>query len=506
MKGEEGQALPLAILALTIGALVVAPFLGHAGTSLIGSRFYAGIIHEQNACDAGVEHAIWGLTSGDLSGTFTGPGDEVTYELDETINGLDVSVTVTANTIGGGGGTPGEITDTVIDSLEYDTSNGYEPSVVHVSGDIYAIAYRSSGNDGFLKTVSIAEDGEIYNWTIDSLEYDTSSGYEPSLIHVSGDIYAVAYRGSGNDGYLKTVSIATDGDIGNWAIDSLEFDTSSGYEPGIIHVSGDIYAIAYRGGNSKGYLKTVTIDASGYIGNWAIDTLTFDNWNANEPSIVHISGNVYAIAYRGFYNLGFLKTVTIDADGDIGNSQIDSIYFDYPCYEPFIINATDDIFAIIYRGSGNDGFIKTYSIAANGDIGNSVIDTLEFDTSNGYEPRIIHVADDLYAVVYRGQGNDGFLKTVAIAADGDIGDSIIDSLVFDSSGGYEPVITSVSGNIFAIVYRGQSNDGFVKTVEINSAGATTGAYEIVATAGEGIIRAFVNTSNSTANITSWQIE
>jgi hypothetical protein len=504
MKGEKGQALPLAMLALTIGALVVAPFLGHAGSSLIGSRVYGEAIFQQNACDAAVEHAIWNLTRGGLAGEFTQPGDEVTYQLDETINGLTATVTVTANATGGGS-FAGDITDTIIDTLEYDNSNGYEPSIVHVSGDIFAIAYRSSGSDGFLKTISINEDGEIGNWVIDTLEFDTSNCYEPSLIHVSGNVYAIAYRGNQGDGFLKTVSIAADGDIGNWTIDSLEFDNRDGYEPVIIHVSGNIYALAYRGSGSSGFLKTVSIAANGNIGNSAIDTMTFESWTAYEPGIVYVSGNIYAIAYRGFFNRGYLKTVSIDTDGDIGNSAIDTLEFDTLCYEPEIIGVSDSVFAIVYQGSGNDGFIETVTIAADGDIGNSIIDTRRFMDNNCYELGIIHVASDIYAVAYRGQGNDGYLKTVSIAADGAISDSLLDTLEFDTSNGYEPSIINVAGNIFAIVYRGSGNDGFVKTVEISSAGASA-TYEIVATAGDRTIRAFVDTDNSTATITAWQIE
>jgi hypothetical protein len=203
--------------------------------------------------------------------------------------------------------------------------------------------------------------------------------------------------------------------------------------------------------------------------------------------------------------MGFLKTVSITADGDIGYGEIDTINFDYPCYEPVITNIYNDIFGIVYRGNGNDGFIKTVGIAAGGDIGNSVIDTREFADNNCYELRITHVAEDVYAVVYRGQGNDGYLKTVSIAADGDIGDALIDSFEFETSNCYEPNIINVSGGIFAIAYRGPSNDGFVKTVEISSAGAPA-AYAILSTAGDRSIRAFINTDNATVTIVSWQIE
>ena len=65
MNSQKGQALPLALIALAIGILVVAPFLSHAGSSLIGSRIYEQSIDEQYSADAGVEYAIWQIQSGE---------------------------------------------------------------------------------------------------------------------------------------------------------------------------------------------------------------------------------------------------------------------------------------------------------------------------------------------------------------------------------------------------------------------------------------------------------
>ena len=65
MNSQKGQALPLALVALAIGILVVAPFLSQAGSSLIGSRIYEQAIDEQYSADAGVEYAIWNLQSGE---------------------------------------------------------------------------------------------------------------------------------------------------------------------------------------------------------------------------------------------------------------------------------------------------------------------------------------------------------------------------------------------------------------------------------------------------------
>jgi hypothetical protein len=490
-------------MALAIGSLLVAPFLGYAGTDLIGSRVYGEAIAGQSACDAGIEHAVWSLTKGDLAGQFTQPGDQVTYQLDELINGLTTGITVTANTTGGG--YAGDISDMIIDTLEFDTANGFEPSIVNVSGNICAIAYRGTSADGFLKTLSIAANGDIGNSAIDTLEFDSADGYEPRIIYISANVYAIAYRGTSADGFLKTVAIAANGDIGSTVIDTLEFDTDNGYEPSIIHISGNTYAIAYRGTSNDGFLKTISIDTDGDISNVAIDTLEFDTANGYEPYIMDVSGDIYTIAYRGTSTDGFLKTVAIAANGDIGNSAIDTLEYDTADgYEPCVTYVSDNIYAIAYRGTNNNGRLKTVSIAANGDIGNSVIDNFIFD-SYGYEPRIINVSNDMYAIVYRGPSNCGYLKTINIAAGGDIAGSATDTLQFDASSGYEPVIINISDNIYAIAYRGPSSDGFIRTVEIAASGGAA-TYDIEAAAGDRTIRARVTIVNGAAVIISWQIE
>jgi len=60
-NSERGQALPLALLVLAAGTLIIAPFLSHASSNLIGSRIYGQVITEQYSCDAGVEWGLWRL-------------------------------------------------------------------------------------------------------------------------------------------------------------------------------------------------------------------------------------------------------------------------------------------------------------------------------------------------------------------------------------------------------------------------------------------------------------
>ncbi len=504
MNGEKGQALPLAIMALTIGTLLIVPFLGHAGSSIIGSRIYSKAMDYRNACDAGVEYAIWSLLYNDLGEQIPNPGDEITFPLPEAINGVTTTITVTSNATGGG--EIGSIDKTVIDTFDFEGAFCNTPDMIHVSGNIYAIAFEGSGSDGFVRTVEIDLDGNITNSAIDTLEFDPDTCYFPNIIQVASNIYAIAYRGPGNDGFLKTVSIAPNGDIGASVIDTLEFDTSDCYEPDIIFVTGIYYAIAYRGPGNDGFLKTVTIAANGDIGNSVIDTLEFDPSNCYEPDIINVSPTYFAIAYRGPGNDGFLKTVTIAANGDIGNSVIDTLEFDTSDGAfPYIINVSGDIYAIVYTGSNSDGFVTTMTISAVGVISNSVIGRYEFDPENGQQPQIVHLVSNVFAIVYNGPQNDGFLITLPIESDGTIPGTIIDTFEYDTSNGYYPDISIISDGILAVAYCIPSTRGKLVTIGVvTSAGANT--YRVKTTAGDTIIQASVIIDDTSAYIVGWRVE
>ncbi|MBA7473868.1 hypothetical protein ES707_09213 [subsurface metagenome] len=166
--------------------------------------------------------------------------------------------------------------------------------------EVYAIPYAGDGDPGYLKTVEIASSGNITDTVIDTLNFDTVRGKTPHIIHISGDVYAIPYTGGPADsdlGQLKTVEILSSGTITDTAIDTLEFDALKGKTPRITLISGDVYAIAYSGDGDDGFLKTVEITSSGTITDTVIDTLEFDTVKGATPDIVYVSGGrVYARA------------------------------------------------------------------------------------------------------------------------------------------------------------------------------------------------------------------
>lgn len=361
----------------------------------------------------------------------------------------------------------------VIDSLEYDTNYGMEQNFIKINGNIYAVVYRGYGNDGFLKTVEILSNGQITDSVIDSFQFDTLDCYRPRIICVDQNIYAIVYTSTYNNGYLKTINISNDGHINKNVIDDLEIGIFNYIEPNIIHISDNIYAVVYRGLYDDGYVRTFEINNNGLINDNTIDVFEFDTQNCFEPNITHISGCIYAIAYRGgeknYY--GSLKTIEILNNGIITKTVIDNFVFDKSrCYKPEIIHVSGSVYAIAYHGPSYNGYLKTVTIENNGAIIKTIIDVLRFDTSRGYDPNIIKINNSIFAIAYRGVSNYGYLRTVEILSNGQITDSVIDSLTFINTICYDPKITSIFNDIYAIAYACTTSGGYISTVKIDDNG------------------------------------
>lgn len=357
----------------------------------------------------------------------------------------------------------------VIDDLVFEATYCEVPDLIHVSGDIYAVAFYDEDLDGVLVTFSIASDGEISAAIIDSFEFDILQGTYPKIIHISGDVYAIFYKGDGTAGRICTLTISAAGDIGAAVIDTGVFAAGSGSTPLPVHVSGDIYAVAWSGSGSDGYIATISITAAGDIGAAVIDSLEFDAVRAANPFLVHVSGSTYAIAYEGPNSNIKVGTLTISGGGTIGAALIDSLEFDVAyCYEPILIHISGDVWAVVYCGEGNDGTLVTLTINAAGAVGAAVIDTFEFDTTLGVFPDIVHVSGNVYAIAYQGTLTHGISITVDISDAGEISEPAIDTLEFAGVYCANPSLIHVSGNIYAVAYRGSGDVGVVKTIDIET--------------------------------------
>lgn len=311
---------------------------------------------------------------------------------------------------------------------------------------------------------------------IDTLEFDATFGNYPSMVHVSGDVYAIAYLDTNSDGKVASVSIDSVGEIGNTVIDTLVFYTGTMAHCDMMHISGDVYAVSYTGTGADGFVCTFAIDSDGEIGAAIIDSQLVNSVACTGPKIIHVYGTVYAIVYSGLNDDGYITTVTISDAGAVTDPVIETHEFmTTDCVTPDIIHVSGSIFAIAYKGTDHDGYVSTMNISSTGDIAASPIETLEFDEATCFFPEIINVAGDTFAVAYQGPTNYGTITTFTISSAGDIAAAIKDTFQFDTGAGYLVSIVAVSGKFFAIAYQGPLSDGWLCTLSIDNDGTINDA-------------------------------
>jgi hypothetical protein len=384
---------------------------------------------------------------------------------------------------------------------------GYTPYIIGVNGNknIYAIVSEDQSQEGVIQTVNVTPHKPMTEDSIVDIDYALAEGRTPKNIrpiiaHISNDLYIVAYNNMSESKnlsvYFKTFKISSNGSIeytGNKIFDDRESNIGEPNRPSIVKVSDSgshsIFAVAYginvdSNHSSVGIIRTVNISYDGTM-QFTGHTANFDDAEGYGPSIIHVSDDVFAIAYRNASNLGVVKTFNISSDGYIAytgeNFIFDSQTNNKPVNKPSFIKISDmgsyGVFGIVYGAYTDnsipaEGIIKTINIYhSNGDITWTGFDKT-FEASSCYSPHVIHHFENYYVIVFDTEpwaNSKGKYIPVEIGENGNI-ICIGLPVTFDEDRCHDPVALKMSERGFAVVYEsiagGSGHPGYLKTFQL----------------------------------------
>jgi hypothetical protein len=376
----------------------------------------------------------------------------------------------------------GSMPDAVTDSFEYNYVYGYAPDMVRLgTSEYYLIAYTAAGNDGWLNVTKVwNNNGTIDKPSIDSTEFDATNAYYMSLCHISGDVYALAYE-NGTKVKVRTFRAwSSNGSVSDNTIDTLGMPRL-GFYTQLMHVSGNIYAVCYASKNGtpyQGYIDTIYISPAGEIGSAVNDTQCYNTtgqyWCGR---MAMVDNDTLAVVYdENVTGDTFLTTYNISASG-----AITDIYADrWECettsgLTPNIMKVSGNVFAVSYQAPDPNYFsVKTVGISDAGKITHSWIDALAY-THLGAFSRIFTINNGgVYGTALRSTDNDGWICTFNMSADGTLGASFIDSIEYDASdSNWWVPVEWVNQSYYYLVYTGPNSDGLSATVIIKTNNAPT---------------------------------
>jgi hypothetical protein len=190
--------------------------------------------------------------------------------------------------------------------FEYDTSDGWGPDLAKVDGTHYLCAYGGSGSDGYAVILAV----NTGTWAVSkpaadpaALEYDTSNGLNPALIQVNATHYLCAYEGNSNDGFAVVLTVNT----GTWKITKaaaalnyeIEYDTDSGWTPTLSKVDSRKYFCAWESYHDDGAIGIFDVNTT----NWTIslweDALHYTDTCATPALATQVDPNHFLCVYNG---------------------------------------------------------------------------------------------------------------------------------------------------------------------------------------------------------------
>ncbi|SVC44875.1 uncharacterized protein METZ01_LOCUS297729, partial [marine metagenome] len=321
---------------------------------------------------------------------------------------------------------------TKVTTVEHDNYNNYYYSIVQVDADTYIAAYHGyyGGYGAQIRTFTIPVDGSAVT-TVYTLKHlsGSSQGYWNSLIALDADTYVLAFMDSGSDGWLKTFTVSADGGTLIQVAD-LEHDTNGGGHNSLVKVDANTVALAYAGSGDNGYIKTFNIPANG-SSITQVYSYKHDGIQGKYNSFVQADSNTYVLAYAGSGNDGYIKTFTIPSTGtsitQVKKEEHDNVRGEYNSLSR--ISGGSDNYILAYAGpdseggSAYDGFIKTFNIPADG---STVTQTyvLEHTDNQAEWNSLVQVDEDTYALAFAGSGDDGYVSTFTVRASDQVAPTI----------------------------------------------------------------------------------
>lgn len=370
----------------------------------------------------------------------------------------------------------------LLDTLEFDTSQGQEATIINTTNDgILALFYKGGADTKcILKTISIDEDGNL-GPVLDFVEVTPHLDYAAHawMAHVSGSIYVVYYcLAPANTHHAATYSIAADGSI-SALIDSETFNIEGFNYGNGIKVHDNIFVTCLLldppiGEVATGNLFSFGVTDEGII-TPIIDNLVYESVNQASyfPEVRKCGENssIVAVAYD-YGSSPQIKMVTINVSTGgsltlLSGRNVDSGAVDCHYPKPFGFESDDYVGICYYNQSGNT-IIKVYSLS-NGVISLSPVSSVTLTSQ--IQPFITHLVENDFIFVYIKDVLNDIWAAILRIVDGTIDEGLIDNTYIQSPGIniVQPRGSKLSyQGLYAVAFTGLDVDGYISTLSFDS--------------------------------------
>lgn len=355
----------------------------------------------------------------------------------------------------------------LLDTHTYDAVKGRAASLIQISSDLHCVVYQGPDNHGWSRSINITSLGIISEPPSNTLEFNTVGASSTYSSLRTPNVDCIVYGDNLLNGQLEAIIVASNGTISQHAAHRSKFADTNCVAFDIIHISGSVIAIVYRSNIYDLRVSTWTISDTGQVSAAYIQDFLVEDISILWPQIAHVGGNVYVVTYQLGDGTGHARTINITAAGAISFTASPEVEIENTWMaNASLIKMKPGVFLTAHSVQNGDGWSAVFEVSDAGVISVPTNNLYEWDTSNGERPWAIRISDEVFAVVYQGKDDDGYLKTVKCEVASAATWSTVGALEFQTSDITRPAINHRGGNTYIITYTNIADLGVMKTYAI----------------------------------------
>ena len=358
-------------------------------------------------------------------------------------------------------------------NFEHNGSNGTHNDIIHIAGDVYALAYEGASNKATISTIKITTAGSVTNSSfVATEEHDSNNGEQNELIHLSGDKYVLFYKGQDGDGFAKVFKITANGETIEQLSSTLEFEPNYYSEGSAVRMTDSTLVFAWAGQSYDGFIKTFNVASDGSTIT-EIQQREHDGSYGQYNSMVRVDEDTYVLSYNGSNNYGRVQTFTIPPDGSSITEVANAAFSDngYSYFNSLVQVDHDTYLNAGYsyntsESSGYYGVLETFNIPSDGSTITSVAN-LKYSTVNtGKYNKLLKLNANEYILAFQGSNSDGYLEMYTVSSDGETITKKWQN-EFDTDNAWNDLVR-IDKNTIALTYAGSGSDGYIQTFDIGT--------------------------------------
>ena len=263
------------------------------------------------------------------------------------------------------------------------------------------------------------------------------------------------------------------GDI-TGVIATHEFDAAHGIEPSIQHILETLNCMAYQCVDDDGLAKSIIITGAGAISEPASNTLEFETNYLTKLSTCLRPTHVFCIAYDDGTNGIQLEAILVAPAGTLSQHTNHRSLVSAGAHTHYhVIHIADNILAIVMKGPAGWGRMYTWGVSAVGEVAAAQTAYFTFNSAWIEAVRIAHVGGNVYVISFQdGNTGDGYARSINITPAGAISFTAFGAVLINPHAD-EMTLAKIADGLFVTVQADAANKGIASVFEISGAGNIT---------------------------------